>query len=162
MNRLYKLLIPLVLSAFDVASAQIGVTESQLVKRWKGGTVDLEKKTISFPHGNNGCGVTLEYLLGPAGVIKFEQWWSDCGLSPAEVLKQSEPGYTWYRKDKDKDSNNWFGYAKNKPDLHAFYHNARAFHAVDIAMLADAPDRGEGGLELMDLEDLLSGAVKSE
>jgi hypothetical protein len=151
----HKLIILLLLWVSGSAYAQIGTTESQIVNRWKGGrpgTVTLgdgsTRKQIYFPHGNHGCGVELEYVLDPGGTIKFEQWASDCKLSPADVLKQSEPGYTWY----SVDGQNWFGHGENKPGLHAFYRDTHSSHILDIATLVDAPDRGEDGLELMDLE----------
>ena len=151
----HKLIILLLLSVSGSAYAQIGATESQLINRWKGGRPGTvpggdgsARKQIYFPHGNHGCGVALEYVLDPGGTINFEQWWSDCKLSPADVLKQSEPGYTW----SSVDGKDWFGHGYNKPGLHAFYRDTRSSHILDIATLVDAPDRGEGGLELMDLE----------
>ena len=44
------------------------------------------------------------------------------------------------------------GTATISRDYMRFYRVTRSSHILDIATLVDAPDRGEGGLELMDLE----------
>jgi len=157
-----KNILALLLSLSCATQAQIGVTREQLLSRWKGGEhfgateqavrggelAYLPGGAIYFSYGNHGAGITLDYSLSPGGVVRFEGWHSDAALAPAAVLKLSESDYAWT----EREPGNWFGLSPGKPPLHAWYHDAPTNHYLLIAPLAAAPDKGAGGLELLDYE----------
>jgi hypothetical protein len=139
--RNYTVLLLCGLLSLSTARAQIGATKDQVEAR------HLEPA------------FEFSYNLSKDGHVIFESWYCETYHSAKVVLNQIEPAYSWKRKP---GSNfNWFGTALGKPPLHAMYYHFRGlpeqalgYHLM-IASLADAPDKDEGGYELLDYRDKL-------
>jgi hypothetical protein len=134
-----KLAFFAILLSLSTARAQIGATKEQMDARH----ID-PKSDFSF-----------SYNLSEDGHVIFENWYSETYHSAKVALNQIEPAYTWKCKPEMGSFLNWFGTAPGKPPLHAFYYRSRAACHLFIARLADAPDKGKGGLELWDYTEQL-------